>query len=100
MKKAVFSIIILLPILISPSCLTTACMDVTIPERFWGFNLLVMSDVDWSNEGYSKDDFYMIHEPGFNFVRLPIDYRTYISCDNWYDYSESDLFRIDRAVWW
>ncbi len=48
-----------------------------------GFNLLGKFDVSWSNSGYTEKEFSMIHELGFNFVRLPIDYRTYTEPGNW-----------------
>lgn len=68
--------------------------------RYRGFNLLGKFDVNDRNNGYSEDDFKMIHEFGFNFVRLPIDYRTYTEAGNWYNYQESGLSDIDNAVNW
>ena len=65
-----------------------------------GFNLLGKFDVSWSNSGYTEKEFSMIHELGFNFVRLPIDYRTYTEPGNWDAFVESGVQQIDDAVGW
>jgi aryl-phospho-beta-D-glucosidase BglC (GH1 family) len=65
-----------------------------------GFNLLGKFDVSWSNTGYAEKEFSMIHELGFNFVRLPIDYRTYTEPGNWDAFVESGVLEIDDAVNW
>lgn len=72
----------------------------TLPERWRGFNLLGKFTVEWNNEGYIEDDFIMISEMGFNFVRLPIDYRTYTEPGDWYTYTAAGLDDIDNAVQW
>ena len=68
--------------------------------RFRGFNLLGKFDVEWSNPGYSEWDFQMIRELGFNFVRLPIDYRTFTASGDWNNFSEKELTDIDNAIFW
>jgi len=65
-----------------------------------GFNLLGKFDVSWSNTGYAEKEFSMIHGLGFNFVRLPIDYRTYTEPGNWDAFAESGVLEIDDAVNW
>jgi len=79
-------------------------MPLPPPEDFtsnWrGFNLLGKFALEWSNDGYSEQDFEMISEFGFNFVRLPIDYRTFTSKDDWLDFDEAGLAQIDDAVAW
>ncbi len=79
-------------------------MPVPPPEDFtsnWrGFNLLGKFTLEWSNQGYVEDDFEMISELGFNFVRLPIDYRTYTQEDDWLTFDEEGLSQIDDAVAW
>jgi aryl-phospho-beta-D-glucosidase BglC (GH1 family) len=65
-----------------------------------GFNLLGKFDVSWSNEGYNEKEFSMIHDLGFNFVRLPIDYRTYTQTGNWNNFLEQEVQEIDKAVQW
>jgi aryl-phospho-beta-D-glucosidase BglC (GH1 family) len=56
--------------------------------------------VSWSNTGYAEKEFSMIHGLGFNFVRLPIDYRTYTEPGNWDAFAESGVLEIDDAVNW
>lgn len=65
-----------------------------------GFNLLGKFDVYWSNNGYAEKEFSVIHYLGFNFVRLPIDYRTYTLTGNWNYIIESKIKEIDAAVEW
>lgn len=49
---------------------------------------------------FVEDDFRMISEFGFNFVRLPIDYRGYIAEGNWARFDEKPLAQIDQAIEW
>lgn len=65
-----------------------------------GFNLLGKFDVSWSNAGYTEKEFSLIHNLGFNFVRLPLDYRTYTQTGNWDVFLESEVKEIDNAVNW
>lgn len=65
-----------------------------------GFNLLGFFTVEWSNEGFPEEDFQMISDFGFNFVRLPIDYRIYTKAGDWNTFVESKLAEIDNAVEW
>ena len=65
-----------------------------------GFNLLGKFDVSYSNYGYRESEFSMIHELGFNFVRLPVDYRTYTQAGNWDVFLENEVKEIDDAIQW
>ena len=65
-----------------------------------GFNLLGFFTLEWSNDGFYVEDFQMISEFGFNFVRLPIDYRIYTKTGDWNTFIESKLAQIDQAVEW
>lgn len=65
-----------------------------------GFNLLGKFDVNWSNKGYSEEDFSLIKQLGFNFVRLPIDYRTYTREGDWDTFIETQVQQIDQAINW
>ena len=65
-----------------------------------GFNLLGKFDVNWSNYGYSEEEFIIIHELGFNFARLPLDYRTYTQPGNWDVFLDDEVAQIDNAVEW
>ena len=65
-----------------------------------GFNLLGKFDVSWSNQGYTEKEFSLIHELGFNFVRLPLDYRTYTKTGDWDQFIDSEVYEIDQATEW
>ncbi|MFH0758423.1 MAG: cellulase family glycosylhydrolase [Bacteroidota bacterium] len=65
-----------------------------------GFNLPGKFDVSWSNTGYTEKEFSMINQLGFNFVRLPIDYRTYTQPGDWDAFVESEVEEIDDAIGW
>lgn len=65
-----------------------------------GFNLLGKFDVSWSNSGFTEKEFSVINQLGFNFVRLPLDFRTYTQYGNWDNFIESELLKIDKAVEW
>ena len=63
-----------------------------------GFNLLEKFMVPWNNKPFSEDDFRWISDFGFNFVRLPMDYRTWIVDGDWRKFNEQTLKEIDQAV--
>jgi len=66
---------------------------------FWkGFNLLEKFMIPWSNGPFVEKDFQMLNELGFNFVRLPMDYRTWIVDKDWRKFNEDVLKEIDDAV--
>lgn len=76
-----------------------------LPEAAWnnlprwhGFNLLEMFMNPWQNKDFVEDDFRMMRDWGFNFARLPMDYRNWIVDKDWRKIDESALKRIDRAV--
>jgi hypothetical protein len=66
--------------------------------RWRGFNLLNKFGLEWSNRPFEEKDFEWIAELGFNFVRLPLDYRIWTETDNPYRLKEAELREIDRAV--
>lgn len=76
------------------------------PMRWTGFNLLGMfrkpadvSNVDPRSPGcFAEDDFRWIHEWGFNFARLPLDYRFWIKDGDWSAIDESKVKSIDEAI--
>jgi hypothetical protein len=79
----------------------------TLPEpapaqlpRWRGFNLLEKFHFQGRHEPFVEDDFRMISELGFNFVRLPIDYRGYIAGGDWERFEERALAQLDQAVEW
>ena len=65
-----------------------------------GFNLEGKYTIEWSNDGYHEEDFRMISENGFNFIRLLVDYRTYTSPYDRLSFNEDDLQEFDNAVNW
>ena len=72
------------------------------PEKLpaWrGFNLLEKFMKGSSESGpYREDDFRLIAEWGFNFVRLPMDYRFWIKDGDWTQIDEAAFADIDQAV--
>jgi len=77
----------------------------TLPEptprqlpRWRGFNLLNKFHQAWSSRPFEEQDFEWIAELGFNFVRLPMDYRIWTDPENPYRLREAELRDIDRAV--
>lgn len=72
--------------------------------RWRGFNLvnmLVMGEKDRNPSPFKEDDFRIIRDWGFNFVRLPMDYRFWIKGGerkNWETFDERHLTYVDRAV--
>jgi endoglucanase len=65
--------------------------------RWRGFNLLEMFLVDQA-QPFKRDDFAWIAELGFNFVRLPLDYRCWVNPKDWTMLREDRLAWIDQAV--
>ncbi|MBI9017689.1 MAG: cellulase family glycosylhydrolase [Phycisphaerae bacterium] len=65
-----------------------------------GFNLLNKFHKDWNNSPFLEEDFKLIAELGFNFVRLPMDYRCWIKDNDWTSFNEEVLAQIDQAVNW
>lgn len=65
--------------------------------RWRGFNLLEKFDGN-RNQPFKESDFQMIHDLGFDFVRLPLSYRCWSSPDDWYQLNESVLKEIDQAI--
>jgi len=65
-----------------------------------GFNLQGKFDLFWSNEGFSEEEFIMVNDLDFNFVRLPLDYLTYTEYADWNDFIESEISEIDKAIEW
>ena len=68
--------------------------------RWRGFNLLEKFYFSGEQKPFLEADFRMISELGFNFVRLPMDYRGYISDKDWEKFDETPLSHIDQAIEW
>src|ERR1700678_851957 len=61
-----------------------------------GFNLL--NKFNGQNQPFEERDFEWIAELGCNFVRLPMDYHTWIEDGDWTRFRETTLQQIDQAV--
>jgi hypothetical protein len=68
--------------------------------RWRGFNLLEKFVLGSGRKPFVEDDFRIISKLGFNFVRLPMDYRFWIKQGNWEQFDEATLKEIDQAVAW
>lgn len=74
--------------------------------RWRGFNLLGMfrapgDTSDHRAKGYfTEEEFRWIHDWGFNFVRLPMDYRHWIKDGDWNRIDETAFERLDRCIDW
>lgn len=78
--------------------------ECALPDASWdhlprwrGFNLLEKFNVR-ENEPFHEEDFRWIAELGFNFVRLPMDYRCWILNNDWRQLREDTLKEVDQAV--
>ena len=67
--------------------------------RWRGFNLLEKFN-SGNNKPFLEEDFRLISKLGFTFVRLPMDYRTWIKDGDWKQFNEEVLKEIDQAVEW
>ncbi len=68
--------------------------------RWRGFNLLEKFYKTGGPQPFLEEDFRLIAKLGFNFVRLPMDYRLWIRGNNWEQFDETTLAEIDQAVAW
>ncbi|MEW6356106.1 MAG: cellulase family glycosylhydrolase [Planctomycetota bacterium] len=66
--------------------------------RWRGFNLLEKFSVERGNGPFVEQDFDWIADWGFNFVRLPMDYRCWIVDGDVRRFNEKALMDIDQAV--
>ncbi|MBN2352264.1 MAG: cellulase family glycosylhydrolase [Spirochaetales bacterium] len=72
-------------------------VDIRSLPRFRGFNLLEKFTAD-SNRPYREEDFRLISRLGFNFVRLPLDYRCFYRSGDSQTLDERTMKEIDEAV--
>jgi len=74
-------------------------VDTWRPDTRWrGFNLLGMFQDHGQPGRFDEEDFQLLHELGFNFVRLPLDYRFWIKSKDWEQIDEAGLVPVDQAV--
>ena len=68
--------------------------------RWRGFNLLEKFNIQ-GVKPFNEDEFRMIHEFGFNFVRVPMDYRIWIKDGDWTQIDDRKAFAdLDQALIW
>jgi endoglucanase len=76
--------------------------DAPTPDRLppWrGFNLLSMFYLNRSAKvGFSEADFDAVADLGFNFVRLPLDYRYWVDPKDWTLVHDDVVEKVDAAV--
>ncbi len=80
---------------------TLCCAEVYRPRERWrGFNLMGMfvKGSGMSPGHFPEEDFRQIRDLGFNFVRLPLDYRFWIAEGDWERIDEQCLAPVDQAV--
>lgn len=85
----------------APKCrLADACDDGRPAVRWRGFNLLEMfyKGHNAKPREFLESDFRMMHDWGFNFARLPMDYRFWIIDGDWERIDETSVAYIDRAI--
>jgi len=70
----------------------------TILPRWRGFNL--EQRIGQTGGTYSEDDFQMISELGFDFVRLALNYKQWITEGDWNRIDHDKLAPIDQAIDW
>lgn len=69
------------------------------PATLHGFNLMEkISANEMKSVPYREEDFALIKEFGFNYVRLPVDYRCYTEANDWLSFRENVLRDVDQAI--
>ena len=82
--------------------------DWTPSKRWRGFNLLGMFRCPTTGlkpdprvDGHFVEwEFQALHDWGFNFARLPLDYRILIAGDSWTNLNEQKMKFLDDAIRW
>jgi hypothetical protein len=99
MKHTVFfrPALVVAMVLLVPATGLLAASPEKLP-RWRGFNLLEKFYLGSGRKPFVEEDFRLIAKLGFNFVRLPMDYRLWIANGNWEQFDEATLKEIDQAV--
>ena len=69
-----------------------------LPESWKGFNLLNMFYMGGEDRPFDETEFKMMADWGFNFVRLPMDYRIWVKSGDWNVIDERAVKNIDKAI--
>lgn len=72
-------------------------------DNWHGFNLLGLFGIDTSKDKrttgfFDEDHFRWMHQWGFNFARLPMDYRFFAKADDWTQLLPDGFAKVDTAV--
>lgn len=89
------------PVATAPATATPPRLVDPSPRKlplWYGFNLQEKFNADWGSRRFDERDFAWIAELGFNFVRLPMDYRTWTDAQNWTALRQSALEEIDQVL--
>ena len=70
----------------------------TSTGRWRGFNLTNLAMKGPNESPYEEEDFKWIHELGFNFIRLPLDFRIWTDPNDAKVFDEQKLKQIDQAI--
>jgi aryl-phospho-beta-D-glucosidase BglC (GH1 family) len=89
---------ILLASMLTVAGMAGAAGDGRPDVRWRGFNLLGMFVKGHSPGHFVEEDFRLINEWGFNFVRLPMDYRFWIKDGDWERIDVEKVAPVDQAV--
>ena len=96
-----------LPVRFSSTAFAQLQRPPAVNPKWYGFNLLeyFSTDPDWmkyfpyKNDGmFQEDDFRWIRDWGFNWVRLPMDYRFWTDSRDLLKIHEDKVVPIDRAI--
>lgn len=102
--KQILQILFVLNIVVCGTCRAQSAEPVADLFKFCsdqkGFNLLGMYDINWNINVFNETEFKMIHDLGFNFVRLPLDFRTYTKPGDWNTFYLTKVAEIDKAIQW
>lgn len=71
-------------------------------ERWRGFNLtgMFIRPHVGAKSTFAEEDFAIVRDLGFNFVRLPMDYRYWIAHEDWEQIDETAVKQVDDAIAW
>lgn len=81
--------------------------DSALPEPLWsslpqwhGVNLTHLCDTSYTDGVFVEKEFQLLSKQGFNFARIPLDYRFWAPADDWGGVKENLLRTLDDAVRW
>lgn len=98
MRRAMFMLALFLGFPLSLSAAPALPFD---PATLHGFNLMEKIAANGMNSvPYREEDFALIKEFGFNYIRLPVDYRCYTEANDWLSFREDVLRDFDQAIAW